>query len=721
MAFADEQVKAAGAKLYYIVKLELDSADTYYALPAHHGASANYSGRLMAADGLSRRVDIIGGDVLTEEAKIILQDNDETVSELLSNEAIVGKVGTVQIGFKDSAGTMYTDDIFSGTLERRESSTTEVQIAIIPKIREDMGIIQRSITESSFPNAPGSTLGQGLNIVLGDVDSDTRGNGAVYCPIVDTTNHYVAVAGHACKLADNFIKVKGDTITNITPSAISYTATDGDSNTYTRATIAGGDWDADALYYCDCQGLETNGDGTGSVIYNPSTLIQAVIEDFSNLSSADIDAASFTAWATTMTARGYDTAGEWGGVIPWNAGEVIEDPISILSQLAFNCGGVIYITGSGTVGIIDADISTTESSTGSLTVIDEKDLTSRNANISRAPFTILNKTRGGYRWAHRIQSGEKYIIAEDQGSVANYGETKEDETLLYYVRGTDTVEDLLERYLLKRGGNPQFIEMPICGLHKHGVEVGDTVLFTHDHIGAGLSNKQVKITGVDIYVPRMSGSASVYGHEFETFTGVTRGDVFGPVSFSGQEATAFTATLDTRVDYSSAGTSYGSETTVRHGGENEAEWEISGNLVRAAYRFDISSIGGASTIVSASLKVYVTQSFSTSQFHLRQLGETTWGESSTWNNFTSNGAGTAWTDTYIGGTSLSDDTAAVTSGYKTWVLNSSGISYLQGLLAGTGLAQFTHQQMNRNERYDIASSEHATAAFRPTLTVTYTT
>lgn len=719
MAFADEQIKASGARLYYIVHLALDSGNKYYAIPQHKADTIEYKGRLLSADGLSRKIDVINADVQTSEAKVILIDNDEEIAKIFANEALIGKVGTVSIGFKDDTGTLFTDNVFSGTLERRQSTTTQQEVAIIPKLREAIGILQRSVTEAAFPSAPGSTLGQGLNIVLGDVDSINRDNGAVYCPIVDTTNRYVAVAQHACKLADNFIKVKGDTITNITPSAISYTATDAESKTYTRATIGVGDWDEDALYYCDCQGLETAGDGTGSIIYNPALLIEKVITDFSDLTASDINTTAFDTFETLMTTRGYDTAGEWGGVIPWNPGEVLDDPTEILSQLAFNCGGALFVDGDGKISIVDTDISETESDTSTLTLIEEKDLTRVNARLNRAPFTILNKTRAPYKWAHKIASGEKAIIAEDEGSVSNYGETKENETLLYFVRGTDTVEDLLTRYLLKRGGNPQIVSLPMSGLHKHGVEVGDTILLTHNHVNNDFNEKQLKVITVDTFIPQFNGRASAYDHTFETFTGVTRANVFGPVSFSGEETTEFQASDDTYVAAIAGSTNYGTETTMWHGNPGFGEGI---NRRRFGVKFDISAVGVAGgTVESASLQLYVTLSFNPSALQLRELTNPgtapEWTEaSSTWNTFRD---GVGWDDALnIGSTLLASDPGAGGTGYKSFVFNSSGITYIENNKNGD--VHFTLQDMNRGESYYFATSEHATSAFQPRLIINFT-
>ena len=601
--------------------------------------------------------------------------------------------------------TSTTQTMYKGIFEQREIAVDQAVITLKPKLRDSMGIMQRAITLQNFPNAPEHSIGLGQNIVFGTVNSD---HGAVPCPVVDdTTNRYISVAQHACKdvTAIQRLKKNGD-FGDVAGFTLLKNATDAEGETFCRVKInAAGDFDADDTFYASVEGLEDNDDGSGNLLENPADIIQKIIEDHTLLSTGDIDVAgSFAASKAIYTARGYDTTGEWGGVVPWTAGDTIQDPLEILAELGLNCDSVLYSTDDGKIALKIADIS--EIDTGSHSEVTINDLLPEDITLIRRPFTLLNKLRANYKISFHHNSPELVLIATDEGSVSAYGKTVEDEMCFHLIRAVATATDVATRLLLRRGGFAVLARMPINGYQFLDQDIGDTLDVTHPNLFGSINKKQFFITSIE---PQLTEGRTI-------IEGISRADVYGPVKISGELTAGFTANLDTYVNESDAGSSFGTSAFIFHGDASSTEdW-------RAALEFDISAIDGAGgTVVSASLRLQIlggdTTGSGSTVLQLVQLGQTTWNESSTWDAFN----GGAWTDANIGGTNLE---AAIpgTLGTNTFIFNSDGITYLEAQKAGT--VQFTHDAIG-TKPFDLAavsyaSNEHTTVSFRPLLTVAYT-
>lgn len=923
MSHTIESKKVAGAKPKRIVKLSLDSATKHYSSPPHREADAFYEGRLTSVSGMTRGIDIIRAQAQMNEGSFSLQDNDGVASELVRDNVIDGKVGEVLLGFDDS-GTLVSENVTKGLMEVRRINTSgnpSLDVAIKTNTRDKIGIMQRGINKTDFPNAPDSTIGQGLNIILGEVTASTRSSGAVYCPIVDTTSYKLCIAQHGIHSASNFIKVKGDVVTNITPASTTLYETDSSGNAIATATLNVGDYDAEALYFCDAEGLVSisnsfvtldgvndryastpaespmvpgrtgytdeftieakirlastgtartlcavwqtatanrswsigidatekvtvrlSPDGTGATVYTatgntvlgtgsdytiravfnssgftlyvngtaqtlstsgslPTSIFAAdanytvgnnsvggtsrfagriyyvvmsknavdftggaanyrtvggALEDIINeqifdhtgddiqnnntvtptslvwptdyttvqetrnpifatrqmllkvsgLKSTDISETKFVEFAATMNSRGYNTAGEWGGCVPWNPGDIVTDSYLTLQKIALSTDGVFYTQRDGKLAVTTGDISDVQDTTSASITI--HDLTSNNVSIDKARFTSINNMRGRYGRAHKLNSHENIRGAKDKGAISEKGQTEEIIVDYEFIRGIDTVEDVMRRYLLRRAGDTLYVSTTINGYQFfNDFDLGDYVDITHSHILGGWDAKQFKVTHITDNI--MSAQMPIKL--------ASVGDVFGPIEFAGEETITLSPTIDTYVseNASERNTAYGSATTMRHGDKS-----VDNATYRSALRFDLSDIDSAGgTIISATLQTFFETAINPDFIVLRQLSNTTWGNNSTWNNFSSDGAGAAWTDTEIGATSLSNQNS--NTGTKTFILNSDGITYLNSVIGGTNTAQLTFNSLDSGSYYILSSNDSSNSARRPALTITYST
>jgi hypothetical protein len=174
----------------------------------------------------------------------------------------------------------------------------------------------------------------------------------------------------------------------------------------------------------------------------------------------------------------------------------------------------------------------------------------------------------------------------------------------------------------------------------------------------------------------------------------------------------------------------GGGATSGYTGVNLGEW-------RALWRFDLSSIADTATITAASINFYGSHtglSFTGTLCRIADANNdwvegtanwTTETGASCWNKKiynTTNWAGSAGLSTattdYIN-TSLGTVTLAST-GSKTLTLNAAGVTAIQNRLASDDIEFILFNNAGDGSFFQISSSENATAANRPQLSVTYT-
>ncbi|WP_437725896.1 DNRLRE domain-containing protein [Sorangium sp. So ce861] len=178
-------------------------------------------------------------------------------------------------------------------------------------------------------------------------------------------------------------------------------------------------------------------------------------------------------------------------------------------------------------------------------------------------------------------------------------------------------------------------------------------------------------------------------------------------------SSSYAGSTDATIRQAAATTNYGGATTCEADGDDGSGVDKSCLL-----KWTLSGIPAGSTVQSASITLQVTDG-SSSTYNAYEV-KRSWSESQvTWNNATST---TAWaTAGAMGSTDRGSLVGSVTgsAGSRTITLNAAGVALVQAWVDGTSNNGIVIASSSNTDGIDFASSEHATAAQRPKLTITY--
>ncbi|WP_437939334.1 DNRLRE domain-containing protein [Sorangium sp. So ce341] len=180
-------------------------------------------------------------------------------------------------------------------------------------------------------------------------------------------------------------------------------------------------------------------------------------------------------------------------------------------------------------------------------------------------------------------------------------------------------------------------------------------------------------------------------------------------------SSSYAGSTDATIRQAAAATSYGGATTCEADGDDGSGVDKSCLL-----KWTLSGIPAGSTVQSASITLQVTDG-SSNTYNVYEV-KRSWDEAQvTWNNATST---TAWaTAGALGSTDRGSLVGSVTgsAGARTITLNAAGVALVQAWVDGTSNNGVVIASSSNTDGIDFASSEHATAAQRPKLTITYGT
>lgn len=213
-----------------------------------------------------------------------------------------------------------------------------------------------------------------------------------------------------------------------------------------------------------------------------------------------------------------------------------------------------------------------------------------------------------------------------------------------------------------------------------------------------------------------SATSCSAGSEAERVERVEQG-LGAPVTVSFQNgvapSAAYAGTNDTSLKQASATTNFGSQTTLYVDGDDGSGVDLS-----TLISWSLSGIPAGSVVQSASISVRITNA--TANTYEIYAVSRAWAESqATWQNATS---ASAWaTAGAMGGTDRGAVIGTITgsTGNKTVTLNGAGVSLVQSWVDGGTNAGVIIANATNTDGLDLASSEHATLAYRPKLTITY--
>ncbi|WP_437907328.1 DNRLRE domain-containing protein [Sorangium sp. So ce327] len=178
-------------------------------------------------------------------------------------------------------------------------------------------------------------------------------------------------------------------------------------------------------------------------------------------------------------------------------------------------------------------------------------------------------------------------------------------------------------------------------------------------------------------------------------------------------SSSYAGSTDATVRQAAATTNYGGATTCEADGDDGSGVDKSCLL-----KWALSGIPAGSIVQSASITLQVTDG-SANTYSVYEV-KRSWNESQvTWNNATST---TAWaTAGAMGSTDRGSLVGSVTgsAGARTITLNAAGVALVQAWVDGTSNDGILIASASNTDGIDFASSEHATVAQRPKLTITY--
>jgi hypothetical protein len=182
-----------------------------------------------------------------------------------------------------------------------------------------------------------------------------------------------------------------------------------------------------------------------------------------------------------------------------------------------------------------------------------------------------------------------------------------------------------------------------------------------------------------------------------------------------------TAGLDTSIDSANPTVNYGTGTSMRCGDETSAA-----NACRSLLKFDLSGIPTGSTILTAVLTVTLVEDRSSNErikrvYRLKRAwteGGATWNKYDGTNNWSTAGGFHAddCEQTDICNTTFS--AAETIPSEKTFPLTASAVQEMfTGAFTNNGFMIKTDTETD--DSYGLATSDHATASYRPKLVITY--
>jgi hypothetical protein len=190
-----------------------------------------------------------------------------------------------------------------------------------------------------------------------------------------------------------------------------------------------------------------------------------------------------------------------------------------------------------------------------------------------------------------------------------------------------------------------------------------------------------------------------------------------PVTVSFQNGVApsasYAGSTDATIKQANATSNFGAATTCEADGDDGSGVDKSCLLA-----WSLSGIPAGSTVQSASITVRVTGSTANTYnvYELKRL----WNEGQvSWNNAAT---GTPWaTAGALGATDRGSSVGTVTgsTGSKTITLNAAGIAMVQSWVDGTSNSGVIVASASNTDGLDLASSEHGTTSYHPSLTITY--
>jgi hypothetical protein len=706
-----------------LLKIETGTGTFNYAAFAVSEDDTFWEPRLLSLSGGRRAIHPLGDGFSLAEMNISLNNNTASgggeghFEALNRSHFFKNATVTVYHGITHD-DELYKQQIFTGVLHKPSFTAQRFSFQVVPRFRQNFGLLQRPVSTDSFSNAPDDAIGAYLNIILGFVSGN---RGAIKCNMVDnTTNAEVfAFAMGENASVDAVIRKRNNAwsqLTLTTDYTVTLADTDGQGNTFTSITLQSGVYSDGDEIYARGSGLV---DASSSLITNPAEALKRAILLFSGLDSADLDDDLWDDAEDECDTRGYPgdypaTYPLLGCLVPKTPGALEGEETSqfdLITRLAAGFNHTPIITREGKLGLVSIDMSQSAGATpvhfsqatatrpgagdfsGPLTIDDE-------------PLPIVNKVTCFYSPHHQAERLFcRTMEATNSESEDSFGLRESTWENRIFNKNCPTygtgVDDVLDRRLKAQSGGAQKVSFTVNGWHglQTGADVGDVVLVSSQRAAGQWTEQAVIITAA---TPNFSSNTV-------DLEGYVLGANYwlGSPNFGNLEAT-FLPTADQWFDEANPGTSQ-SAGALYHG-------LFSGNRRRLAIKYDLSSLSGR-TIKSAYWRFYLTLDWGAAEAKLCQLSATGFIEAGNWNNI--DGSSTTWNDATHIGSQLGDTITlnGASGDFYQINFNSTGISALQSAAGGNVALTFS-VDMDDDGGIQIADRSYS-PAYQPKLVIIY--
>jgi hypothetical protein len=285
---------------------------------AMYAGTGNYAAKVLSwGGGPARGVTLRNSSLELTNFEVMLDDTDQSLTTLLegaSRNSVRGAAATVMLASKNVASanwfTLYTGRVDTYGQSSKLTWTFQLSPNDLPLQRESLP--KAKINVSDWPASKVDVRDDPVPILYGRISSSNGANdGAITCPYVDTGGfRYLVCAGWA-KAVDTVYKDG----TPVVASAYAITHPVMNGRTYTLIDFTS-DQGATAVITCDAQGYETVGDGSGTLITDPPTILKHLLVNWIygdyktgpwlSDSTAPVDTTSFG--TTFFSDRGYQSS-----------------------------------------------------------------------------------------------------------------------------------------------------------------------------------------------------------------------------------------------------------------------------------------------------------------------------------------------------------------------------------------------------------------------------
>jgi len=277
------ELKARPNNNMVVFELDLKTGTTYKYSEAWAAASAGmYEGRVVQSGSIERSVSDSGFNLPDDSATVTIHDDvARTLEQVLMGSAVGSIAGTaarIKLASKTLASSKWFT-LFSGVVSSFASPSPFLWTFSLK--RDDKALKSLisipAIQSYDWPNAPSDSLGISANVVYGKHSSTgTAVTGMVPTTYVDNSGfRYLISYGRISSLDAVYVDGVLEAAANY---ALTYVETNGRSWSLVDFTS---DQGATADITVDCEGFETNGDGSsGAVIVNPATQLEHLLTNF---------------------------------------------------------------------------------------------------------------------------------------------------------------------------------------------------------------------------------------------------------------------------------------------------------------------------------------------------------------------------------------------------------------------------------------------------------